>query len=128
MLLHKVKTNIPAIIGFLTIFSPFEVLAYNFSEHSGIEDTAEGSGHKYTMFNSADSINAGIATIINTILSFVGILLLVLLVYAGIMWMTAGGNEEQVTKAKGIIKNSLIGLLVVAFAYAVSWFVVNRFF
>ena len=61
--------------------------------------------------------------IIGTALSFVGILFLILVIYAGIMWMTAQGNEQKVTKAKDLLINSIVGLIIVFAAYAITAFV-----
>ena len=60
------------------------------------------------------------------ILSFTGTLFLALTIYAGILWMTASGNEEQVTKATGIIKMAVIGLIICMAAYSITYFIVNR--
>ena len=50
---------------------------------------------------------------------------MLLLFYAGAMWMTAAGSEERVGKAKKIIKMAVIGLVIVAFAYFVVSFIVD---
>ena len=47
----------------------------------------------------------------------------ILMIYAGILWMTAGGNEKQVEKAKNIISRAAIGLVIVVSAYAVTYFI-----
>jgi len=64
--------------------------------------------------------------IINTALTLVGIIFLLLMVYGGYMWMTARGNEEQVTKAQKIIYGTVIGLVVVLSAYAITVFVTRK--
>lgn len=64
-----------------------------------------------------------IATIIKVILGFLAVIFLVLTIVAGFRWMTAGGNEEEVKKAVGTIKNSVIGLVIVLAAYAITYFV-----
>lgn len=64
---------------------------------------------------------------INAILSMVGLIFLVLMVYAGILWMTARGDETKVEKAQTIIQASLIGLIVTVSAYAITVFVTKRF-
>jgi hypothetical protein len=61
--------------------------------------------------------------IIGLVLSFVGILFLGLMIYAGLMWMTAQGNETKVTKAKDLLVNAVIGLIIVFAAYAITAFV-----
>lgn len=74
-----------------------------------------------------DSNQATIATrigkIIDTLLQFVGIIILVIVIYAGFLWLTAGGNEEQVIKAKKWLANAVIGSLVIGLAYAITAFV-----
>jgi len=52
--------------------------------------------------------------------------LAVFIVYGGAMWMTSGGNEEQIKKAKGMIVNAIIGLVIVLLAYAISSFIIDK--
>ena len=66
-----------------------------------------------------------IGGVIKGFLGLLGIIFLVLMVYAGYLWMTAQGNEEQVTKAKKMITNSIIGIIIIMAAYAITQFVVN---
>lgn len=70
------------------------------------------------------STRAGV--IIGIILSFVGVIFLVLMIYAGLMWMTAQGNQERVNKAKDLMINAVIGLIIVMAAYAITSFVGQR--
>ncbi len=67
-----------------------------------------------------------LGTIVGVVLSFVGVLFLVLVIYAGISWMTANGNEQQVKKARDLIINSIIGAIIVFAAYAITSFVGNQ--
>jgi len=60
---------------------------------------------------------------IGLVLSFIGVLFLILTIYGGISWMTAGGNEQKVEKAKTIIINAVIGLLIVLSAYKITSFI-----
>jgi len=66
-------------------------------------------------------------TTINAALQLVGIIFMGLLVYAGILWMTARGEEEQIKKAQKIISASIIGLVITISAYAITVFVTGRF-
>lgn len=61
--------------------------------------------------------------VIGYILSFVGIIFLVQTIIAGLIWMTASGNLETTKKAKDQLKNSIIGLIIIAGAYLISSFV-----
>ena len=52
------------------------------------------------------------------------VLFLAFIIYSGIQWMTGGGNEEKVEKAKTRIKNAVLGLALVFF----SWIITNIVF
>jgi len=77
-----------------------------------------------TANTNSNTLAAAAGTVVASLLAFVGIIFFILIIYAGFLWMTAGGNEEKVTKAKAIMKNSLIGLLIV-FAAAVIYALVS---
>ncbi len=66
-----------------------------------------------------------IARIIRVALGLVGIILVVLLMYAGYLWMTASGNDEQIGQAKNIIRNAVIGLAIILSAYSIVSFIMN---
>ena len=67
-----------------------------------------------------------IARIIKVALSLLGIIFLVLIIYAGFMWMTSAGNEERISKAKKIMAAAIIGLAIVMAAYAITIFVIDN--
>lgn len=69
-----------------------------------------------------------VARIINVALGFLGILATVLIVYAGFLWMTAGGNDEQAGKAKKIIFAAVIGLAIILSAYSISRFALKNIY
>lgn len=54
----------------------------------------------------------------NWILGVVGAVVLLMYVYGGFMYMTAGAMEENMKKGKQALRISTIGLLIVFFAYA----------
>ena len=57
------------------------------------------------------------------VFGFLGIIFLILTIYGGVLWMTARGNEEQVTKAKNILKTAVIGLIIILTSYGVAQFI-----
>ena len=61
--------------------------------------------------------------IIGLVLSFIGVLFLILLIYAGLSWMTSGGSPEKVKKARDLMINATIGLVIVLSAYAIVAFI-----
>lgn len=62
---------------------------------------------------------------IKAALTLVGIIFFVLMVYAGFLWMTAHGKEEQIETARKIIIAAVIGLAIVVGAYAITNFIVK---
>lgn len=74
---------------------------------------------------SATDLPTLIGRIINAVLGILGLLLLIYLIYGGFLWMTSGGEEEGVKKAKIMIRNAIVGLVVIMAAVAISNFVIN---
>jgi len=66
-----------------------------------------------------------VGLVIKSVLSIVGVIFLILTVYAGFVWMTANGNEERIKKAQSTLRRSTIGLSVTLAAYAITYFVVE---
>ncbi len=58
-------------------------------------------------------------TAVSVALSLLGVFFILLIIYGGARWMNAQGNEQEVETAKNIIKNSIIGLIIVIGAYAI---------
>lgn len=66
-----------------------------------------------------------IGTIINVALGLLGVIFLILVIYAGFLWMTAGGDDKQVEKAKKMLINATVGLVITLSSYAIATFVIN---
>ncbi|NCN22438.1 hypothetical protein GW758_00755 [Candidatus Falkowbacteria bacterium] len=105
------------------IISPILVLAYDFEENSGLNITAGKAGY----VDEQKSIDGMIVQGIKLVLTFVGVLFLILTIVAGFKWMTARGNEAEVEKAKKMFIQSVIGVLIILVAYALSYFIVQFF-
>ncbi len=72
------------------------------------------------------SLGGIVAKIIQAFLGLLGIIFLVLIIYAGFLWMTAQGDEEKVKKAKEILQRAVIGLVIIVSAYAITYFVFSN--
>ncbi len=99
--------------------------AFQTSNNSN-EDPLDAAASNMGFNTNQTGINPVIAVIIQTALSFLGIVFIVLIVYGGYLYMTAHGNEQQVEKAQSLLRAAIIGLIIVVAAYAISYFVVNR--
>ena len=66
-----------------------------------------------------DPVIQKIVQIVSSLLAFTASLAAVVIVYAGILMILNFGNEEQYTKAKGVLVRACIGLLAIGVSYAV---------
>ena len=89
----------------------------------GLDDTKDNAfGGDSPPFKGQDP-PAILGSVIGAALSFIGILFFVLMIYGGITWMTAAGNQQQIDKAKNLIISAIIGLIIVMAAYAITSFI-----
>ncbi len=88
-------------------------------------DELEGVAEKAGLKGDTD-LSSLIGRILGVVFSLMGLLLVVLLVIGGFMWMTSGGSDEKVKKAKGLMANAVIGLIIVILAYAATHFVIRE--
>ena len=122
------------ILIFSFFATPIGVLAEDpsFSPPSGSDTSpvksllnATGDAAKYNVKDINDgtiSISSVAGGIIKIFLSLLGVIFVVLLIYGGFLWMNARGNAEQVTKSQDLIKDAVIGLIIVVAAYAITYF------
>ena len=92
-------------------------------------DTTTGSGD-YGLSSVPSDIPQGeiadtIVRVVQYVLGFVGIILFVMIIYGGILYMTAAGNEEQAKKAKSVLTYAIIGIIIVAFSFIIAQFAIN---
>jgi hypothetical protein len=69
------------------------------------------------------SLQAIVASIIRVVLGFLGIIFVVLLIFGGFKYMTSGGNQDKVEEAIKMIKNAVIGLIIIAAAFSITYFI-----
>lgn len=113
----KIFLRITIFIGGL--FKAASVFAID-AGSTGLTDAAAGTG-----LSGGTTVESLVGTVLKQVLGYTGIIFFVLVVYAGLMWMTSAGNEEAVTKSKKILIAAMIGLVIVLSAYAITTFVGN---
>ena len=74
------------------------------------------------------SFQITIALLIRVFLSFLGIIFLVLMLWAGFKWMTSQGNETKVEESKKMILAATVGLIIILMSYGVTQFVSSCFY
>src|SRR3989338_3895074 len=88
---------------------------------------AEGLGEfaRQAGFGGTAGIRLIIGRLIRSMLVLVGVVLVVLILYGGALWMMAGGAADKITKARAVIVNAIVGLLIVFASFAITQFVVS---
>ena len=125
---NKLKSFL-IIASFVFLLSPvFLIKAENLSDAFGsdLETMASSSGYDASQASST-ALEDRVGLIIQSALGLLGILFIILIIYGGIIWMTAAGNEESVKKATSTIKHAVIGLVIVLLAYIISIFIIKIF-
>lgn len=114
----------------IIIFFIFSLFFYQSVFASEIGDLLGhiGGTSGYTKYSAVDedSLVVALAKIVNILLGFLAVIFVILIIYGGFLWMTAGGKEEQVATAKKILIRSLIGVIIILGSYAVVWFVLSK--
>ncbi len=64
--------------------------------------------------------------IINILFSFLGIIAVVLIIYAGFLWLTAGGEEEKTKQGTTLLFQAFIGLIIVLAAWIIAYFIIDQ--
>ncbi len=114
-----------AVIAFMAI--PQSMAATNWLERAN-----EGGLNKVgqTAYDQtgppAKSLQMIVLTIIRIFLGMLGIIFLVLIVLAGVKYMTASGNEEKAKEAVSQIRHAVIGLLIILVSYSITVFISNQ--
>ncbi|MBU1037111.1 hypothetical protein KKF32_03680 [Patescibacteria group bacterium] len=88
---------------------------------------AIGQGADYSTNVGEETIPSFIGQMVAIILGFIGSIFFIIVVYSGIQWMTAGGNEEVVKKSRTRLINSIIGLAITTAAYFITQLISRAF-
>lgn len=115
---------------FHLLFLMFAVVSYStpfFAYGVGIDDAKGG----LTNAAQGNYLTGGVgipfyaSIILNAAFALLGVIFLILMVYAGMLWMLAEGDEKKVSNARGYIFHSILGLILVLASYAITSFVIN---
>ena len=89
---------------------------------TGMTQAVNGTG-----LEKSPSLPVFVGNIVKGALGIVGVIFLVLVIYAGVMWMLARGDETKIKSARNIIVTSITGFIIVMVSYAITSFVVRVF-
>lgn len=112
-----------AFVAAIMLAMPAVTLAQLTPGNTGLSAAAAGTGLT-SGCSGTDCVVNIIANVINIVLGFLGVVLLLIVMYAGFKWMTAE-KEDDVKNAKSMIKNAVAGLVVITVSYAFAAFVIQ---
>ncbi len=122
---------------FMVLFFVITVFGIAFSADVTFAQTTEDSVNTDTFLlsdlsNEENGLVLGkgdirivIAKIIRAVFALLGIIFIVLVLYAGYTIMLSGGDETKVSKGKLILRNAVIGLLIMLSAFTITQFIIN---
>ena len=94
----------------------------DFTDDTGLADTAIAAGYN----DNRTDLPKIIGQLSQSLMGLMGSIFLLLIIYAGVIWMTAQGSEEKIKKARGMISNAVTGLVLTIAAYSIVSFIVTK--
>jgi len=79
-----------------------------------------------------------VVRIVNHLLTFIGVLFVLMIIYGGLMWMTGGATDflwlagpgkdqpGKIQKAKQVLRDAIIGLAIIMLAKVIYYFIIER--
>ena len=64
--------------------------------------------------------------IVNILLGFLGVIAVIIILWGGFRWMTAGVNEEKVGEAKKMTVTGIIGMVIILASFAIATVVIEQ--
>lgn len=111
-------------IPLLSTFLLFAQSAWAQSLDAGLDSVARVSQLNF----GGTTITPRLGIIIAFLLGFIGVFFFGILLYAGLLYMIGFDDKAQITKAKTMIRNGIIGLGLVMIAAAVANFILGAVF
>ncbi|UTX51360.1 hypothetical protein KI440_00105 [Candidatus Saccharibacteria bacterium TM7i] len=93
----------------------------------------------YFLLQVAQKIDAGtvgvpttggdsvLTNVLNIVYFLAGAVAVIVIIVAGLMYTISGGDAGRITRAKNMILYSVVGLIIVLAAFAITNFVIGKF-
>ncbi len=102
------------VLGIFTLYIP----------HASAQTALEQFGEVTRLSDTSPIIM--VARAIRVFLGFVGIIMTIIVMYAGYLYMTSQGVPAKMDKAKTLIKNGVIGMAIMFLSFSISWWILNK--
>ena len=119
----KVLAAVMCLAMVFTVASPVSLPVYADAK----DEVKKGADMTNSGGSAKQDLPDVITTIINVMLFIAGALAVIMIIYGGIRYITAHGDEKQVKVAKDTIVYSVVGLIIAIIAYALVTFIFDRF-
>ena len=78
-----------------------------------------------TAGSSTTDIRQAVRRFLNVALGFLAVLTVLMIIYGGLMWLTAMGNDDKVSKGRQILMWAAIGAVVISIAWTISSYILT---
>lgn len=113
------------LLGLTLAVTPMVAFAQVSAIRGGVDAAAGAAALRTPSCSGTACVVTVISNVISVAISFSGVLLMCYLIYAGFLWMTATDSKGP-AQAKEMIKNAIIGLMIIALSYAIAGFVLEQ--
>lgn len=113
----------------LLLFAFIAALSMPLLTHAAVDLSAPLNSAKTGIYGAGVTVTdlpTQIGGYIKVALGILGIMLVIIIVYAGFLWATAGGDPDAAKKAREWIINAVIGMVIVVSAYTLTSFVIGK--
>lgn len=108
---------------FLVFNILFSALSPNMVWASSFTNGLQNVGTNVPGLGQAVAPQSFAANLVKSLIIFVGIIFMILLIYAGALYMFSQGDAKKAQHAKTLIMTAVIGLVIILTAYAIAYFV-----
>jgi len=123
----SVKRHIlSALSAFTLVFLQAKIALAQGLGTGALQEVGSAAGISKTPDEAGTQLPLIVGNLVKTLITVLGVVFLVLLVYGGFLWMTARGESTQVDKAKSTLSRAVIGLIIVISSYAIATFVIAK--
>ena len=109
------------------LIAPFAAMALfvnnAFAQSAAFFDNPQGGAAPSAA--AQGTLGQNVTGILNFFLGLLGLIAVAMLIYAGVLMVTAGGNDEQVGKSKKIITYAVIGIVIILLSWTIVTFVTS---
>lgn len=121
----KLFKNLVVMAMVLFVITPVFALTVNVTTASAAADFGFNYANNFDLSTTNEDPRDVAVNIVKYLMTFLGIIAVVVILYGGFIWMTAAGNEDKVAQAKKLIIAGVIGLIIIISAFVIVTFIVN---